>query len=40
MSRNAIRLLALMGFDEDIIRDANQMAEKMVTEDYAGSRLT
>ncbi len=29
MTRNAIRLLALMGFDEGIIRDATQMAEKM-----------
>ncbi len=29
MTRNAIRLLALMGFDEGIIRDANQMAERL-----------
>ena len=29
MTRNAIRLLALMGFDEGIIRDATEMAEKM-----------
>lgn len=40
MTRNAIRLLGLMGFDENIIRDAAQMAERLAardTEDENGS---
>ncbi len=35
MTRNAIRLLGLMGFDETIIRDASQMAERLTARDYA-----
>lgn len=34
MTRNAIRLLALMGFEDSIIRDAEEMAEKMVDQGH------
>lgn len=34
MTRNAIRLLALMGFEDSIIRAAEAMAEKMVDQNH------
>lgn len=40
MTRNAIRLLALMGFEETIIEDAQRMAEQMLKQDRTRIHLS